>query len=470
MTFLSRSLLLAPALLVSFSAAAVDLREVFDLAVENDPQIGAAEAVYLASSEGVNQARAGMLPNVSVGGSTSDNWRRSPDPQTGIDADPTSPTFGEFIITGPAAPAEEFNSHGWAATLSQPVFRLDRWFRFRQSKNLEAQALATFAAEQQNLIIRVADTYLNILEAQDTLSAANAEREAVKRQLEQVQQRFDVGLVAITDVLEAQAAYDTSTVTVINAEGNQNIAFEPLFRLTGQGFRDVGSLAEEFPVKYPDPLDEEAWVASALANNLDIAAAREGVNAARRQLYIARSGHLPTVDAQAQWQHSTSGGQSFLGNTLDQRVYSLQIDIPVYAGGSTRSVARQSGYQLEQAQLVLDLTQRQIVETTRNLYTAINTDVARVRARLRGIESSQSALDATQTGYEVGTRNIVDVLQAQQRLFASQLQFAQARYQYIRNTFRLKQVVGSLSPEDIYELNNFINNASTVERITPTTR
>ena len=148
----------------------------------------------------------------------------------------------------------------------------------------------------------------------------------------------------------------------------------------------------------------------------------------------------------------------------------LQMNIPVYSGGGTRSVVRESGYKLEEAQKNLDLTQRTVVENTKILYTAINTDVARVSARLRGIESSQSALDATQTGYEVGTRNIVDVLLAQQRLYLSQFQYASARYQYIKDTFQLKQLVGALSPEDIYDLNGFVQADKAVTRIRPTTR
>ena len=166
--------------------------------------------------------------------------------------------------------------------LRQPVFRLSNWFQFQQSKNIEAQAQAQFTAEQQELIYRVADSYLNILEAQDRWSAANAEREAVQRQLEQVQQRFDVGLVAITDVLESTAAYDSSTVNVIEAEGAQAVTFESLLRLTGQAFFEVAGLSPEFPVAYPEPRDEEAWVMAAVQQNYSLVAAREGVNAAER--------------------------------------------------------------------------------------------------------------------------------------------------------------------------------------------
>jgi len=430
---------------------AADLSEIYDQAVHNDPQLGAAKALYLSRGEVVNQARAGILPFVSVGGSTSDERRT-------------------LLVVPGLTQTDNFNNHGWQAVLSQPIFRLDRWYQFQQSKNIRAQARAQFASDQQDLIVRVVTSYLNILERQDALTSSNAERNAVGRQLEQAQQRFDVGLVAITDVLESTAAFDASTVNVIEAEGAQSISFEPLLRLTGENIDSVLGLSSDFPVLPPDPMNENAWVQAALQQNYSLAAAREVVKAAERQIKISKSGHLPTIEARVSYTHNISGGGGFFGSQVDNRSLALQMNIPVYAGGGTSSAVRQSGYKLEEAQKNFDLTQRTVVENTKSLYTAINTDVARVRARLRGIESSQSALDATQTGYEVGTRNIVDVLLAQQRLYLSQFQYARARYQYIKDTFGLKQLVGALSPDDIYDLNNFTQVENSVSRVNPTMR
>jgi outer membrane protein len=430
------------------SASATNLAEIYDLAVNNDPQLAAASASYKASAENVPQARAGLLPVISAGLRT-----------TYTNRDVTDIGF-----------SDEFNDNGWQATLRQPVFRLDSWFRFQQSKNLVSQARAQFASDQQELIFRVSDSYLTILQTNDQLSASNAERDAVKRQLEQVQQRFDVGLVAITDVLESTAAFDTSTVNVIEAEGAQSISFETLLRLTNQQFSSVEGLAEDFPVAYPEPNNEEAWVARALEGNYSVIVARESVKAAQNNLHGSRSRHLPTVDAELTYAESSSGGSNNFGAEVEQRTAALVINVPIFNGLATRSVAKQAGHLLEQSQKNLDLTQRTVVENTRNLFSAINTDVARVKARLRGIESSQSALEATQTGYEVGTRNIVDVLLAQQRLYLAQFQYSSARYRYIRDTLRLKQSVGSLSPDDIYALNKFITSENSVTRITPSTR
>lgn len=441
------TLITASAIMVN-AASAANLADIYDLAVNNDPQLAAASASYKASAENITQSRAGLLPVISLGVRTTYTDRNV------INAD--------F--------RDRFNDNGWQASLRQPIFRLENWFRFQQSKNVVAQARAQFAADQQELIFRVSDSYLTILEANDRLSSSNAERNAVKRQLEQVQQRFDVGLVAITDVLESTAAFDSSTVNVIEAEGAQVISFETLLRLTNRPFNDISGLSFDFPIEYPEPNNEEAWVEQALQGNFSIIAAREAVKAARNNLRVSRSGHLPTVDADITYIQSRSGGSNNFGAEVEQNSASLSLNIPIFNGLATRSAAKQSGYLLDQTQRNLDLTQRTVVENTRNLFVAINTDVARVKARLRGIESSQSALDATETGYEVGTRNIVDVLLAQQRLYLAQFQYASARYQYIKDTLRLKQSVGSLSPDDIYGLNKFITTDISVARITPTTR
>jgi len=436
--------------LIALHAQSATLADIYNLAVENDPQLGAAQAVFLSKNEVVAQNRASLLPNVRLRGQSSDNRRM-------IQGNPTQPTA-------------RYNDHGWQAVLNQPIFRLDSWYRFKQAKNLQAEAMANFASEQQTLIIRVAESYFAILEQEAGLSASNAERNAVQRQLEQVQQRFDVGLVAITDVLESQAAYDSSTVNVINAEGLQSTAYEPLIRLTGEHILEVNGLAENFPVKNPEPKNADAWVESALQNNYSLKAALERLGSTEKGLKLAKSGFYPSVDAEVSYSHNVTGSISFLGNKLDQRSMALNVNLPIFQGGGVKSQVKAAAYNLEAAQKNLDLTRSQVAENTRSLYSAINTDVARVRARLRGIESSQSALDATQTGYEVGTRNIVDVLQAQRNLYASQLQYASARYRYVIDTLRLKQAAGTLNPQDLYDLNEFIDSTVVVRRTTPTTR
>ena len=308
--------------------------------------------------------------------------------------------------------------------------------------------------------------YLNILRAQDRLDTTKAEITAVKRQLEQVQQRFDVGLVAITDVLDSQAAYDNAVVRGIQAEGDYAISFETLSTLTGRSYESLNRLDESLPIVDPNPSQEDEWVNTALENNYGVKAAKAQLKAARRDKRAKQSSHLPTVDATVTQVESVTGGRNFLGaDTTQSTVYGLQLSWPLYTGGLTRSRVRQANATAEQASELLLSQQLNVTRDTRNLYKSVTTDVVRVQARLKAIRSSQSALEATETGYEVGTRNIVDVLQAQQRLFGSQFDYADSRYTYLLNLMRLKQSAGTLSEADLQELNSYMNPANPVQRL-----
>ena len=436
--------------LFSKTSFAGNLSEIYELSVSNDPELAAAQARYLSRKEIVPLSRSQLLPQIGVRAQTSDNRREFP--------------------SNPASTTSYFNENGWSGFLSQSVFRLESWYQLQRSKNLRSEAQAKFSSEQQALIVRVAEVYFRILEREAALAASAAKREAVKRQLEQVQQRFDVGLVAITDVLESKAAFDSSTVSVIEDEGAQSNSFEPLVRLTGKAFDFVYGLSDQFPVKSPDPNNEDEWVEEALKNNYTVKANEALVDAGERSLKAAKSKHLPTIDAQVSYSHNESGGTSFLGQEVDQQTATLNLSMPIFQGGAVRSGVRTARHDLEASRKILDLTKRQVVENTRSLFRLVNTDVARVSAGKRGIESSESALEATLTGYEVGTRNIVDVLNAQRSLFLSQFQYASARYRYVLNTLRLKQTVGVLASEDIYNLNKFLDPAQTINRTTKLTR
>jgi outer membrane protein len=312
----------------------------------------------------------------------------------------------------------------------------------------------------------VLQAYLNILRAQDRLDTTKAEITAVKRQLEQVQQRFDVGLVAITDVLDSQAAYDNAVVRGIQAEGDYAISFETLSTLTGRSYESLNRLDESLPIVDPNPSQEDEWVNTALENNYGVKAARAQLKAARRDKRAKQSSHLPTVDATVTQVESVTGGRNFLGaDTTQSTVYGLQLSWPLYTGGLTRSRVRQANATAEQASELLLSQQLNVTRDTRNLYKSVTTDVVRVQARLKAIRSSQSALEATETGYEVGTRNIVDVLQAQQRLFGSQFDYADSRYTYLLNLMRLKQSAGTLSEADLKELNSYMSPTNPVQRV-----
>lgn len=441
----------------------VDLMQVYYSAKENDPVLGQATAGYAAAQQLVPQARSALLPNVSAGANSSWSERSFPLPAF-QDADPTSPSFGQFI----EIPDQEFNEHGWQAQLSQPILDLPNWFAYTSSKATVNAAEWQLAGTEQALILRVVQAYLDVLRIQDLLDSTVAEETAVHRQLEQVQQRFDVGLVAITDVLESQAVFDNAVVERIQAAGDHDIFFETLRTLTSEPYDSLGALSDMLPIVDPEPQNEEEWVQTALSTNFGIRAAQSQLSAANRTVRARRSGHLPTIDATVSQNHFVSGGQTVFGGAgikADTTVYGVQLNMPVFTGGFTRARTKEATALADQSREALLEQQLAVARDARNLFRSVATSVVRVGARLKAIKSTQSALDATQTGYEVGTRNIVDVLRAQQLLYRSQFDYADSRYNYVTGLMALKQVSGVLNEEDLIELNTFIDTNDSVNRI-----
>lgn len=441
-----RSLVLALSLACTVPLHAVDLAEVLRDALSNDPKIGAARAGYLARSEIVAQSRANLLPQISAAGADQDQQRRTLSAFPGQD------------------PESFFDQTQWQAEFRQPLLAAADYFNFRAAQAQRDAARSDLDANEQELLLRVADAYFNVLRAQDQLDSATAEETAVKRQLEQVQQRFEVGLVAITDVLESQAVFDNAVVRRIQADGNHDIVFENLRTLTGKSYESLERLANTLPVVYPEPRNEEVWVEQAMIGSHRIRSAQASLLAAKRDVRARRSAHLPTIDAVATYSEFRTGTASSFGDS-DTRTYAFEARLPIYQGGAVSSRVREGEYRAEQASQQLEDQRRTVARDTRNLFRQVITDVVRVRAGEKSIQSSQAALEATQTGYEVGTRNIVDVLQAQQRLYQAQFSYADSRYAYVTDLLRLKQAVGSLSPTDIDELNAFLTEAQTVSKL-----
>ena len=445
--------------LAAASAGAIDIADAYRDAVENDPVLGAAEASFKARKELIPQARSNLLPKLSFSGSTAWNERSFPVPPR-LDFNPDSPTFGRIApVTD-----QNYNEHQWAARIDQPIVNLSSWFNLRSARASVAGAESNLAEARQGLIVRVVQAYLDVLRAQDLLDATMAREAAVNRQLEQVQQRFDVGLVAITDVLEAQAVYDSAVVDRIQADGDRYIFFETLHTLIGASFESLDRLSESLLIVDPEPRNEEDWVTTALDTNHRIAAARAQLEAANRTIAARRASHLPTIDGSVTRSNYVTGGASFLANEINTTTWALSMTMPIYQGGFTNSRTREARALAEQAREELLNQQLTVSRDTRNLFQAVATDVVRVGARMKAIASSRSALEATETGYEVGTRNIVDVLQAQQRLFSSQFDHADSRYNYVIDLMRLKQTAGTLAEEDLVELNRFADSSHTVTR------
>ena len=274
--------------------------------------------------------------------------------------------------------------------------------------------------------------------------------------------------MAITDVLESQAAYDNAAVRRIQAAGDHDIFFETLLTLTNTPFAELARLADTLPIVDPEPGNEQEWVDTALATNYGILAAQAQLSAANRVLRSRRADHLPTVDATITHSHFVTDGQSVFGGggiKTDTTVYGVQLNLPLFQGGFIRSRVKEARAQADQARQLLLNEQLTVSRDTRNLFRSVATDVVRVQARLKAIRSSESALEATETGYEVGTRNIVDVLQAQQRLYASQFDYADSRYNYVVNLMALKQAAGTLQLDDLTELNRYADPNNSVRKL-----
>ncbi|AIR88332.1 TolC family outer membrane protein [Pseudomonas cremoricolorata] len=421
-----------------------DLVSVYQEAVGNNADLAAARADYGARREIVPQARAGLLPNLSAGAESMNTRTRLDEPAI------TSTRSG----------------NSWSATLSQPLFRADRWFQLQAAEAVNEQAALELSATEQNLILQSAESYFAVLRAQDNLASTKAEESAFKRQLDQSNERFDVGLSDKTDVLQSQAGYDTARANRIIAQRQVDDAFQALVTLTNREYGALQGVVHSLPVQVPSPNDARAWVDTAARQNLNLLATNHAVDAAQETLRQRKAGHAPTLDAVARYQKGDNDSLGFsnpapqpgvrYGGDVEQTTIGLQLNIPLYSGGLTSSQVREAYQRLSQSEQQRESLRRQVVENTRNLHRAVNTDVEQVQARKQSIISSQSALQATEIGYQVGTRNIVDVLDAERQLYNSVRDYNNSRYDYILDNLRLKQAAGTLSPQDLQDLGRYL--------------
>lgn len=450
MRSLFRPLAIAIALsAASFSSQADTLSDIYELALKNDATLKAAQASYNANMETEKQAFAAFLPQISANAS-----------HTEVDTD--SEGFNSSALASVSSNLD-LTVKSWDITVDQNIFDLPTWFSFQTGKELSKQAEAQFSYDQQDVIVRVVQAYFEVLRALDNLEASKAEERATKRQLEQTQQRFDVGLIAITDVHEARAVFDNTVVQRLTDEGSLGTSYEDLTILTGQPHNNLWLLNQDFPIIDPSPTGRSEWVDFALSNNYALKAAQFAQEAARQNATAQKMQHAPTLTGRYQYaDNDQSGKQSYeagflpLDSTTDGSTWTLNLSVPIFTGGFTSSVRRQAYEDYNFALQTQINTQRTVVRNVRSSHITVTTDVQRVKARKQAIVSTSSALDATQAGYEVGTRNIVDVLQAQRALYASIRDYANSRYNYVINLLSLKRAAGILTPQDMYDLDKWM--------------
>ncbi|MCF5651250.1 TolC family outer membrane protein [Pseudomonas syringae] len=417
-----------------------DLLDVYKAAFFNDARLSAARHAYRAQREGVPQARAGLLPNLTAG-ATSEVTRLERD-EPSLSRERSGTTF--------------------RANLSQPLFRIDRWFQLKAAQSSLDQAGLELSAKEQNLLLTAAQAYFETLRQLDAFAAAQAEEAALLRQRDQAQGRLEDGASSITDVYDAQAAYDNARANRQLVQRKVDDAYEALERLTNHSYTSIAGIRHQMPVEAPIPNDARAWVDIALRQNLELQASERAVSAAEQTLNQRKAGHAPTVDAVASYRkgdndsfgysNPTDFGSNGYRDQVAQSSIGIELNIPLYSGGMTNSQIKESTERLYQSQDEQEDRRREVVLNTRNAFRGINTGIEQIAARRQSIISGQKSVEANQVGVDVGSRNIADVLNAQRQLYAAVRDYNDARYDYILDNLKLKQSAGILSPDDLKAL------------------
>ena len=471
-------------LALPLAAPAKDLIGVFEDALHNDPVIRQADANRLAARESKPQALAALLPQLNgTAGITRDHSSGFQTQIFQVSAPNAAPNAPLQFVEARTGDQIDNTIQQWALNLRQNVFSWSNWMALKAASHEVAQAEANYAAAEQQLILRVSQAYFAVLTAYDTLQADQTALEAISRQLDQANKRFEVGLIAITDVEDAKAAHDSAASTVIAAKRTLATSEYQLQEITGQQYDALAKPGPDMPLNNPEPADQDRWVNISLEQNLTLISSRLQADIARENVRVAQGGHLPTLDLVAgrSWNY-TSSDQIFDGtpfsnvdSKVNDRQIGLQFTLPIYSGGFTQSKVRQAEYQWIAAKEGVVQSSRATERQARDAYLGVISGIARVQALRQAVESNQTALKATEAGYEVGTRTSVDVLNARRNLVQAETDYATARYDYIVSVLQLRLAAGNLDRPQLAELNNSLTvtvptspPVATPESLTPT--
>ena len=421
------------------SAQADDLLSVYQQALLNDTVVLKAQAQYEIVKEDITQARAALLPQISAKAGYSDGERE----------------FFDGVIH-----SQSTTSFSYGANLNMQLYHHDSWLRLDNAEKSAHQSDLTYQVAKQDLIVRVAQAYFALLSTKDDLAFAQAEKAAIARQLEQTKQRFSVGLTAITDVHEAQAQYDNAVTEEIRAENAIFSAEEELRVITNAYPRKINILnTDRFTTSTPNPNSADEWQKAAEAKNLDLIAAKVGLDIAKDNINIAKSGHYPTLDFGAQYganddKTQLNSNPSVNEPSVDNYSIGVTLNVPLYSGGAVESGVRQAQSRFVLASQDLMQSHRGVVRTTRNAYNTVVATISGIKAFEQSVLSATKALEATEAGFEVGTRTIVDVLDSTRNLYNAKRNLSSTRYAYIQNVLLLKRAGGTITDEDITAINS----------------
>ncbi|MDG1733251.1 MAG: outer membrane channel protein TolC [Thalassotalea sp.] len=418
-------------------ATAQDLQQIYQLALQNDPTALKAEAQFRATQEKIEQARSVLLPQIAANASYTDQSSETDD----LTTDTTTTRV--------------------SLDLNMQLYHHNSWLALETSKKTAHQSDINYQFVKQQLVTRVTESYFNVLAAYDGLEFAQAEKKSIERQLEQTKQRFSVGLTAITDVHEAQAQYDNSVAEEIKAQNDVYQSEEALREITGAYPRDLSVLnTDRFTPVMPMPSGANEWQKLAEAKNLRLISQKISMDIAKENIDIASSGHLPTLSltgsigtSEQDLERDPATALDYDGRETDNTSIGIQLSVPIYSGGNTSSQVRAAQQNYVAASQDMQLSYRGIIRESRNSYNNVVATISGVKAFEQSVISAESALKATEAGFEVGTRTIVDVLESTRNLFNAKRNLSSTRYQYVINMLRLKEASGTISEEDVASIN-----------------
>ena len=433
-----KPILWATLLAASNWVQAADLLETFHAAQANDPVFAAARATQQAGLEKLPQGFSQLMPSINLTANQTFN-----DQTTIYPGGPLAITTGEY----------RYNSHGFGVNMVQPLFRQQNWLAYSESELQAAQADLQFRIAEQDLILRVAQAYFDVLSAQDSVQLSEAQKNAISEQLAQAKRNFEVGSATVTDTLEAQSRYDLTGAQELAAQNDLEIKRSALQQLINSVPQELKPLGKEISLDPPQPADMEKWVDAAQSTNLQLAIAQSADQIAEKEVARNRGGHYPTLDLVANYNKNDANGGNFGPNQNTNKSLAVQLNLPIFEGGSVSSKLREAEANRERARQDLENARRSAAQQTRQAYLGVVSGIAQVNALKQALASSQSALEASKLGHEVGVRTNLDVLNAQQQLYSTRRDLYQAQYNYLLSQLKLKAAVGVLSEADLNKEN-----------------
>jgi outer membrane protein len=428
-------------LLLTPIANGQDLLSVYQEALQDNPQLDKAREGLEAVLESQSQAGSALfLPEANF--------------SANVNRDYQNIQYGGVGAIGVGG-RSNFMTGGYSLTITQPILHYDRWVALDQADSRIAQAEADNSAAEIGLMLKLAERYFDVLAAQENLKFAQAQQQSLQRKLTETKQRQAVGFLAMTDVQEAQSGYDRAVADAVTAEHELRDAREGLQEVTGIYHDQLDTLNSDIPLIEPEPAEEQRWIELALTQNLGLQAQDKAVQVAKDEIQKQSAGHLPTLDAVGNHIFATSGGR-FGTADIEDDVIGLNLNLPIYQGGRTNSKTREAEHRYRQALATLNEQKRAVHRSTSKAYLGVVAGISRVKALQQALKSAETGLAATQAGFNVGRRTALDIIVSERELLGAQRDYARARYDYLLDSLRLKQAVGSLSPNDLQQVNHWL--------------